>query len=87
MEKEKAEREQRKAEKKAQKDKERAEAKAQKEKEKAEAKQQEVKSQADNASHPKKKTGVPVGYKRGAYNKDGSVRRKPGPKGKHQEVN
>ena len=100
MEKAKAEREQRNAEEKAQKEKERAEAKAQKEKEKAKAKAekekekaatkkpkgktQTAKSEIDDVNHTKKKPGVPVGYKRGTYNKDGSVRKKPGPKPKQQ---
>ena len=30
----------------------------------------------------RKKPGVPKGYKRGKYNKDGTLRMKPGPKSK-----
>ena len=79
-EKENAAREQRKAEEKARKAKERAEKKAEKEKAKAESKEQEK----ENTT--RKKPGVPVGYKRGTYNKDGSLRKKPGPKNKQQEA-
>ena len=79
-EREKQEREQKKAEEKAQRKKERAEAKAQKDKERTESKQE---SQSEKYDSPtKKKPGVSIGYKRGMFNKDGSLRKKPGPKPK-----
>lgn len=85
----KAQKEKEKAKAKAKKEKEKAKAKAEKEKEKAATKKpkgktQTAKSEIDDVNHTKKKPGVPVGYKRGTYNKDGSVRKKPGPKPKQQ---
>lgn len=87
----KAQRERERAEARAQKERERAEAKAQKAKEKAEAKQQVEeprpgKSEVIDVDRSKKKPGVPIGYKRGTYNRDGSLRKKPGPKSKHQDA-
>lgn len=38
------------------------------------------------AKASKKKPGVPKGYKRGLYNKDGSLRQKPGPKPRHSHA-
>lgn len=86
---EKREREQRKAQEKARRAAEKEAAKARKQKEREEAKKAQVGSseklhQSRNSSTEtetvKKKTGVPKGYKRGPYNKDGSPRQKPGPK-------
>lgn len=82
------ERERRKEEEKARRAAEKAAAKAQKQKECREAnaaqgKIPEKPQQKENVSAgevAKKKPGVPKGYKRGLYNKDGSLRKKPGPK-------
>lgn len=86
---EKRERELRKAQEKARRREEKEAAKVQKLKKQDEAQ----KTQVEGSENPqrsecgsteigaiKKKPGVPKGYKRGPYNKDGSPRKKPGPK-------
>ena len=78
---EKRERERKKEEDKEQRKKERAEAKAQKKKEQTKATREDTIVDENSSTH--KKRGVPVGYKRGVLNKDGSPRKKPGPKPKN----
>lgn len=86
---EQRERERRNSEEKARRKAEKEAAKIQKQN----AGETSVKSQKESTSRPlqnnesaietkdsKKKPGVPKGYKRGPYNKDGSLRKKPGPK-------
>ncbi len=83
---EKRDREQRKAAEKARKQEERAKAKAQRKKErevdKTRKKNDETAKEenVDKNKTERKKPGVPKGYKRGQFNKDGSLRKKPGPK-------
>ena len=88
---EKRDREQQKAQEKARRAVEKEAAKAQKQKKREESPEAQVESsekshKSENAHSEeatvKKKTGVPKGYKRGPYNKDGSPRKKPGPKPK-----
>ena len=90
-EKERKEREKKKAEEKARKAAEKAATKAQKKKkleesEKARNKipeQMQLGTQSPTEGETeKKKPGVPKGFKRGPFNKDGSRRKKPGPKPK-----
>lgn len=90
-EEEKQKREQRKTEEKARRTAEKAAAKAQKEKEQREAASVRAENQkeahqgnifAPNGENSRRKPGVPKGFKRGPYNKDGKPRKKPGPKPK-----
>ena len=86
-EKARQEREQKKAEERARKAAERARAKEEKQSEDKSGAQQtnseDMPSQGNHSfkeDHVRKKPGVPKGTKRGMYNKDGSLRKKPGPK-------
>ena len=88
-EKEKQEREQRKAEEKARKAAEREKAKEQRQKEREKSRKENSAGNHSLNGRPsaeegtgRKKPGVPKGTRRGMYNKDGSLRKKPGPKPK-----
>lgn len=84
-EQEKLAREAKKADEKAKKSKHREESRTQKKNKQADTVTDvNVQSNEEDAAaaHSRRKPGVPKGYKRGPYNKDGSPRKKPGPKGK-----
>ncbi len=91
----KQERVQKKAEEKARKEADREKKRKEREEAKAQKKQKQEKSEkADKkgigakgvVENGKKKSGVPKGTKRGDFNKDGTPRKKPGPKPKNSSV-